>query len=367
MTPAQASARKAALKAYAGRVLGYFELKGALLVEADILQPAEALLDLYGEDIRARTYVTHDPLRGEMMLRPDFTLPVLRRHMEGGAMPARYCYAGEVFRMQDGLAAAPSEALQVGYELFAHGAQVEGDAEVFSVIKGALDGQPVRPVMGDMGVLLAAIAALQTSAPRKAALRRHLSRPARFRALLRRFGTDLEMTGPRRALLEAADPLGGITEFPGLRRRDEVLARLDALRADAATPPIPGGQLEILREILDLSAAAPHAISRLRDLAVDLDHPAFQAAITHLIARLDAFAARGIAVDDITFEASYARSAMEYYDGFVFAFLRTDDPAQAVVATGGRYDALTAALGGGAGIPAVGGVIRPELLGDLPC
>jgi len=35
------------------------------------------------------------------------------------------------------------------------------------------------------------------------------------------------------------------------------------------------------------------------------------------------------------------------------------------VASGGRYDALTAVLGQGRSIPAVGGVIRPGLLADL--
>ena len=50
-----------------------FQQAGAATVQAAILQPAETLLDLYGEDIRARAYVTSDPLRGEQMLRPDFT------------------------------------------------------------------------------------------------------------------------------------------------------------------------------------------------------------------------------------------------------------------------------------------------------
>jgi ATP phosphoribosyltransferase regulatory subunit len=55
---------------------------------------------------------------------------------------------------------------------------------------------------------------------------------------------------------------------------------------------------------------------------------------------------------------------MEYYDGFVFGFVgpRDDLPA---VATGGRYDALTAVLGQGRAIPAVGGVIRPDILAAL--
>jgi ATP phosphoribosyltransferase regulatory subunit len=35
------------------------------------------------------------------------------------------------------------------------------------------------------------------------------------------------------------------------------------------------------------------------------------------------------------------------------------------VASGGRYDALTRMLGQGAEIPAVGGVIRPDLMLEL--
>ena len=93
----------AQIQAEADRLLRHFQAAGAVPVDADILLPAETLLDLYGEDIRARAYVTHDPVRGEMMLRPDFTLPVVLAHMQGGADPARYCYRGEVFRKQDHL------------------------------------------------------------------------------------------------------------------------------------------------------------------------------------------------------------------------------------------------------------------------
>jgi ATP phosphoribosyltransferase regulatory subunit len=52
---------------------------------------------------------------------------------------------------------------------------------------------------------------------------------------------------------------------------------------------------------------------------------------------------------------------MEYYDGFVFSFLSGEE----VVASGGRYDALTAVLGQGRSIPAVGGIIRPHLVAAL--
>ncbi len=69
-----------------------------------------------GEDIRARAYVTADPIRGEMMLRPDFTVPVVQMHMAHGADPARYAYLGEVFRKQDEPGLRRNEYLQVGYE-----------------------------------------------------------------------------------------------------------------------------------------------------------------------------------------------------------------------------------------------------------
>ena len=75
-----------------------FAAQGAVIVEPPVLQPAELLLDLYGEDIRGRAYVTSDALRGEQMLRPDFTVPVVQMHMAHGAEPARYTYAGTVFR-----------------------------------------------------------------------------------------------------------------------------------------------------------------------------------------------------------------------------------------------------------------------------
>ncbi|MFN4130415.1 MAG: ATP phosphoribosyltransferase regulatory subunit, partial [Paracoccaceae bacterium] len=79
------------------RLADWFVAQGAQRVEADILLPAETLLDLYGEDIRARAYMTIDPVQGEMMLRPDFTVPVVQQHMANGADPATYAYSGPVF------------------------------------------------------------------------------------------------------------------------------------------------------------------------------------------------------------------------------------------------------------------------------
>jgi ATP phosphoribosyltransferase regulatory subunit len=78
--------------------------------------------------------------------------------------------------------------------------------------------------------------------------------------------------------------------------------------------------------------------------------------------RMDAMTAKGVEIEDLSFEASYGRTLLEYYDGFVFGFMVEGRPDLPPVASGGRYDALTRVLGKGREIPAVGGVIRPELV-----
>jgi len=181
------SAAKAAARAEAARLVAHFRATGAVPVEAAILQSADTLLDLYGEDIRARAYVTADPQRGEMMLRPDFTVPVVQMHMDSGADPARYTYAGEVFRRQEVNETRPNEFLQVGFEVFDGRAPALADAEVYATIAAALDGLGLRAATGDIGILLAAVGGLRTTEARRAALVRHLWRPRRFRALLDRF------------------------------------------------------------------------------------------------------------------------------------------------------------------------------------
>ena len=178
---------KPAIRAEAARLYAAFLATGAAPVEADILLPADTLLDLYGEDIRARAYVTHDPLRGEMMLRPDFTVPVVQAHMAHGADPARYAYMGEVFRKQDHLGPRASEYLQVGFEVFDRAAPEAADAEVFALFAECLQGLRLRAVTGDIGILMAAVRGLDTTPRRKTALLRHIWRPKRFRALLDRF------------------------------------------------------------------------------------------------------------------------------------------------------------------------------------
>jgi ATP phosphoribosyltransferase regulatory subunit len=357
---------KAAIRAEGERLLAAFVAAGAVPVETDLLQPAETLLDLYGEDIRARAYVTQDPVRGEMMLRPDFTVPVVQAHMAHGAEPARYAYLGEVFRKQDRGSGRASEYLQVGYEVFDRTAPEAADAEVFALFRDLLQGLNLRPVTGDIGILMAAVRGLETTERRKAALLRHIWRPQRFKALLDRFSGRAAMPAARARLLEKlalGTPARLIDEagtFVGLRSPAEITERAEALVADAATPPIKAPEAALLYDLLSLEAPAAAALTHLRGITPML--PAIAPAVDRFATRLDALAKRGVDVATLAFEASHGRTALEYYDGFVFSFNAEGLPP---VASGGRYDALTAVLGAGAFIPAVGGVIRPELVARL--
>lgn len=337
------------------RLLAAFREAGAEEVAPDILLPAESLLDLYGEDIRARAYVTSDPIRGEMMLRPDFTVPVVQAHMENGAEPARYCYLGEVFRKQDMGDTRPetprdNEYLQAGFELFSH--EAGADAEVFALFYRLLSPYGARAETGDMGLLLDAVRGLPLPAPRRDALLHHIWRAGRFQQLLVRFSAE---TRPR-------DFPQNVASWTGLRSTAEMQARIDRLQADAGSPPLPAIWTERLKRLFAVRAPASEAVVMLRELA--LEWPEIAGAVERIVTRFDKIARAGVAPEQVVFDASHGRTTMEYYDGFTFSFM-AGDRGWPPIASGGRYDALTSVLGKGRRIPAVGGIIRPGLLAEL--
>ena len=354
-TRSQTNAKAAELRAG-------FEAQGAQPVEPPILQPAGTLLDLYGEEIRARAYVTSDALRGEQMLRPDFTVPVVQMHMAEGADPARYTYAGEVFRRQEYDPERANEYVQVGFEVFDRADPAASDAEVFALIAQALEGLPVQAMTGDIGVLMALVDGLKTSAMRKAALMRHIWRPRRFAQLLDIYAGRVPVTEAKQALL-ASDRVVADAPLVGARKQYEITARMETLRADAKTPPLEARDIALIDALLDVSAPMPKALEQMQTLSVEL--PAIAPAVARVAARQKALEARGIDTSKLIFAANFGRMSMEYYDGFVFGFRAEGREDLPPLATGGRYDALTRRLGGGREIPAVGGVMRPGVMLEL--
>lgn len=339
--------QKADIRAEADRLRAVFEARGAEVFEANILQPAGALLNLYGEDIRARAFVTQDPLRGEMMLRPDFTVPLVQRHIESGAGSACYTYAGEVFRRQEEHEDRPSEYIQVGYERIGDASSETADADVFKAFSEAVADLPVVATIGDLGLIESAVIGLDTPQRRKDALLRHIWRPTRFNALLDRYSVP----APPAPQMPDPDVL-----HVGLRARGEIATRIAILQEEAETPPLSAGDVARLRGLAAVKDVLPKALERLKTLADG--SAAVGQAVASFETLCNALQAQGMEPSAIFFDASFGLTTLEYYTGFVFGFAA---PGHTPVATGGRYDLLTRTLSGGQSIPAVGGVIRPEI------
>jgi ATP phosphoribosyltransferase regulatory subunit len=169
MTSTTTSTNGVTRDASADALLASFERAGYARVDPPILQPAEPFLDLSGEDIRKRMYLTTDPQGRELCLRPDLTIPVscdyLASHAAGKA--AGYCYLGPVFRAEDnGRTAAkarPGEFLQAGIESFGRPDIAAADAEMLALGLEATSHYGVaapETQSGDVGLYSALVAAL---------------------------------------------------------------------------------------------------------------------------------------------------------------------------------------------------------------
>ena len=118
--------------ARAETLVSSYERAGYVRVAPAMLQPAEPFLDLSGEDIRRRMYLTTAPDGDEFCLRPDLTIPVSRDYLASSiaGQPAGYCYLGPVFRHRTD---APAEFLQAGIESFGRSDKAAADAEMLSL------------------------------------------------------------------------------------------------------------------------------------------------------------------------------------------------------------------------------------------
>lgn len=336
------------------------------------LLDADVLLDLYGEDVRSRAFIFPEPVAGgELCLRPDFTVPVAIAHGAGGwRRRAAYCYGGPIFRLQERAGRRPVEYLQAGIERYGEADRAAADAEVFALVQAGLDalGAGQRTVRtGDPAILFALLDALEMADHRRAALRRHFWRPARFRALiLGYFAPDLRPNPRRAALLEAVlegpdavDRLAmaGRTAV-GARGLDEIAARAEALADRTGDPPMPGEHATLIEQLLSVSGPSGTALARLRDLTAEAGVN-IGAALERFEQRLDALNRVGIDAEDLPFDARFGRN-MEYYDGFVFEVQAEGSLGHPPLAGGGRYDRMTLRLGASEPVPACGAMIRPE-------
>jgi ATP phosphoribosyltransferase regulatory subunit len=396
MTAASMTSTSAAPDARADALLASFERAGYTRLAPAILQPAEPFLDLSGEDIRKRMYLTVDPQGRELCLRPDLTIPVSRDYLASPAAgtPQGFCYLGPVFRHSRAKTngdEGASEFLQAGIESFGRTDTAAADAEMIALGLEAtghygLSKPDIR--MGDVALFSALVTALDLAPAWKRRLIKDFNHKSSLAHDLDRLSISPSHARPEYqgvlAALAGSDPkaahalvtdllsIAGITAVGG-RSVGEIADRFLEQAALGAQTSLPKETRALIERFLAIAGDPDEAAAELRAFARQAfvrQAFAHEAKVT-LDAALDLFesrtgflAARGVDVTRIRFSTGFGRG-LDYYTGCVFEL---HDPAARVtgqLVAGGRYDGLLTRLGSPKAIPAVGFAVWIERLAAL--
>jgi ATP phosphoribosyltransferase regulatory subunit len=358
-------------------LLAAFERAGYRRIAPPILQPAEPFLDLSGEDIRRRMFLTTDVEGRELCLRPDLTIPVAREYLasNGTGNAQGFCYLGPVFR--DRGQASP-EFLQAGIESFGRTDIAAADAEMLALGLEATASYDLRAPdirMGDVGLFTALVTALDLAPAWKRRLIKDFNRKTNLAHDL----DKLSLAGRNKrseyecvlAALAGSDPkaaqalvsdlisIAGVTAVGG-RSVDEIAERFLEQAALGAATALPQETRAIIEKFLTVAGNPDQVAAELRKLAADAKLK-LGPALDLLETRNGFLVARGIDITRINFSTGFGRG-IDYYTGMVFEL---HDPAGRVagqLVAGGRYDGLLTRLGAKSPIPAVGFAVWIERL-----
>jgi ATP phosphoribosyltransferase regulatory subunit len=347
-----------------------YQRAGYSRVAPAILQPAEPFLDLSGEDIRKRMFLTTTPGGAELCLRPDLTIPVSRDYLASpeAGQPSGFCYLGPVFRHRSD---QPAEFLQAGIESFGRPDRAAADAEMLALGLEATAGYGLATPdirTGDVALFAALIAGLELAPAWKRRLVKDFNRKTNLALDLERLMLGGNNARPEYqgvlAALAGSDPKGAhalVTDLLSIAGINAVGGRSVAEIADrfleqsalGASTKLPRDVRGLIERFLAIGGDPDEAAAELRALAADTNMTADLAPALDLFESRNGFlAARDIDLKRVHFSTAFGRG-FDYYTGFVFELTdpsRTGDPLVA----GGRYDGLLTRLGSPAPIAAVG-------------
>jgi ATP phosphoribosyltransferase regulatory subunit len=355
-------------------LIALFAREGYARVEPAILQPADVFVDLSGEDIRRRMFVTQDASSAELCLRPEYTIPVCLHHLaEEGTEPGTfaYSYGGPVFRLRAG---ERGEFMQAGIESLGRADVTAADAEILGLALEGLElldvtGATVR--LGDMGLLNAVVDSLGIA---PAAKRRVIRAIVSGRGLNSLTEADsgapehagllaaIEGQAPQaaKAFVEDILSIAGIATVGG-RTAGEIAERFLARAANRSG--LSKEAREVLERYLAITGDPDEAADAARRLAADTGL-AIGPALDLFEERTGFMAARGLDVSAFSFSATFARN-LDYYTGFIFEAQHRARADGKPVVGGGRYDRLLQHLGAPDPIPAVGCSFWLDRMGAL--
>lgn len=354
-----------ALPSFAPEILALFAEREAPAVDVPMIQPADPFLDMAGEDLRRRIFLTESETGESLCLRPEFTIPVCLDHIASRAStPRRYSYLGEVFRQRR---EGGSEFFQAGIEDLGEAdiaaADARSVADAAALVDRVLPSRDIAITIGDQSIFEAVLAAL--GLPR--GWQKRLARAFGSADALASALADLA-NPPRNGVLEepvAALVTAGETEplaahiaermqaagiSPHAGRAPEEIARRLIEKSDLRSVRLSDEALAALKRFLAIRVPLLDAAQSLESFARAAGL-SLSAALPRFAARAEKMAAHGLDTRLVHYDAAFGRP-LDYYTGLVFEIALPG--AARPLAGGGRYDRLLTLLGAKQPIPGVG-------------
>lgn len=349
---------------FADDIFALFNERDAVLTDIAIIQPADPFLDMAGEDLRRRIFLTESETGANLCLRPEFTIPVCRDHIEKrAATPQRYAYLGEVFRQQR---EGGAEFFQAGIEDLGTsdraGADARSLADAHALLTRVLPGHALSVTLGDQAVFEAVLSALGLPRGWQMRLTRAFGSQKLLQAALDDLANPQTAANLPRAIAglvargdEAAlaDHIATVMDETGISpsagRTPQEIARRLIEKAELRSVRLTDEAMSALKAFVAMRVPFAEAGERLSAFAAE-NGLILDDALETFAARAERISAEGLPLDALTYDAGFGRP-LDYYTGFVFEIA---SPTGTVLAGGGRYDRLLTLLGAETPIPGVG-------------
>ncbi|MER8863934.1 ATP phosphoribosyltransferase regulatory subunit [Mesorhizobium sp. M0751] len=351
--------------AIASDIATLFAARNTHAVEVAVLQPADPFLDMAGEDLRRRIFLTESETGQTLCLRPEFTIPVCLDHIASQAgTPRRYSYLGEVFRQRR---EGDNEFFQAGIEDLGDRDTAAADArslaDAHALLSLVLPGRELAVTLGDQTIFEAVLAALGLPRGWRMRLARAFGSAPMLEAALADLANpprNSQLAGPVATLVLDGDldslsaHIAGGMEQAGLSatagRSPSEIARRLIEKAELRSVRLSNEAFAALKSFLAIDVPLDSAAGALESFASDAGL-SLGAALENFAARAAAIESLGLPMSEIRYDAAFGRP-LDYYTGLVFEIAAQggDRP----LAGGGRYDRLLTLLGAKTPIPGVG-------------
>lgn len=355
------------IEALKSKAMAVFARYGYARIAPPIVESADTVLELSGEDIRRRMYFFDDPDGRELCLRPDLTIPACRMLIRGGwsgERVARLSYAGPVFRHESEIGHGRSHQFtQAGVECLGPLDPVFADAEVVALALDTVSACGIaNPTLrlGDAGLVHSVLSQLPLSRASRLKLERDAVSGSRAgRKAAPALARSLEKLPRDEATAFVAEMMqvAGIKPV-GDRSLGEIVERL--IESTSAESDDGEGAYAAAESFLAIRGAPSRALGEIESFLKTWKLKGRER-LDALSRSLQLMERLGADLGRATFAAGLKRH-IDYYTGLVFEVAAERGKIRDIVCGGGRYDRLVSVLSPTLSAPAAGFAMSLEMI-----